>query len=119
MWHARANNSVCHRTFVQRAISPGGSQCSSDPNCIRDNAPLLKNIRQGLIDPDTPSSVMSRTGSDGNEQQLVFSDEFNDDGRTFYDGDDAYYQGVDIWYGVTQDLEVSEKPLRSCFGRWK
>ncbi|KAH0065788.1 beta-glucan synthesis-associated, partial [Aureobasidium melanogenum] len=27
------------------------------------------------------------------------------DGRTFYDGDDPYFQGVDIWYGVTQDLE--------------
>lgn len=36
-----------------------------------------------------------------------FSDEFETDGRTFYDGDDPYFQGVDIWYGVTQDLEVS------------
>jgi len=35
----------------------------------------------------------------------VFSDEFETDGRTFYDGDDPYFQGVDIWYGVTQDLE--------------
>lgn len=36
---------------------------------------------------------------------LVFSDEFETDGRTFYDGDDPYFQGVDLWYGVTQDLE--------------
>lgn len=36
-----------------------------------------------------------------------FSDEFNKDGRTFYDGDDPFFQGVDIWYGVTRDLEVS------------
>jgi hypothetical protein len=35
-----------------------------------------------------------------------FSDEFNEDGRTFYAGDDAYFTAVDIWYGVTQDLEV-------------
>jgi hypothetical protein len=35
-----------------------------------------------------------------------FSDEFNIDGRTFYDGDDPFFQAVDIWYGVTQDLEV-------------
>lgn len=35
-----------------------------------------------------------------------FSDEFNTDGRTFYDGDDAYFQAMDFWYGVTQDLEV-------------
>jgi len=36
---------------------------------------------------------------------LQFSDEFETDGRTFYDGDDAYFQGVDLWYGVTEDLE--------------
>lgn len=35
-----------------------------------------------------------------------FSDEFNTDGRTFYDGDDAYFQAMDLWYGVTMDLEV-------------
>lgn len=35
-----------------------------------------------------------------------FSDEFNTDGRTFYDEDDPFFQAVDLWYGVTQDLEV-------------
>lgn len=35
-----------------------------------------------------------------------FSDEFNKDGRTFYEDDDPYLQGMDFWYGVTQDLEV-------------
>jgi hypothetical protein len=39
-----------------------------------------------------------------------FSDEFSTEGRTFYGGDDAYWQGVDIWYGVTQDLEVGQSP---------
>ena len=34
------------------------------------------------------------------------SDEFNSDGRTFYDGDDPFFQAVELWYGVTQDLEV-------------
>ena len=37
---------------------------------------------------------------------VKFSDEFNIDGRTFYPGDDPYFQAVDLWYGVTQDLEV-------------
>ena len=37
---------------------------------------------------------------------LQFSDEFNTDGRTFYNGDDPYFEAVDIWYGVTKDLEV-------------
>lgn len=34
-----------------------------------------------LIDPDTPASVHTRTGFDGQTYQLVFSDEFNKDGR--------------------------------------
>jgi beta-glucanase (GH16 family) len=67
----------------------------------------LKGLRTGLIDPDTPDSAMSRTAADGTKQVLVFSDEFNTDGRTFYDGDDPFFQAVDIWYGATQDLEVN------------
>lgn len=50
---------------------------------------------------------MSRISATGKKQKLVFSDEFNVDGRTFYDGDDPYFQAVDIWYGATQDLEAS------------
>lgn len=73
--------------------------------CISSKASLLNNLRTGLIDPDTPSSAKYRTGANGNQQTLVFSDEFNSAGRTFYSGDDAYFQGVDLWYGVTEDLE--------------
>jgi hypothetical protein len=39
-----------------------------------------------LVDPDTPDDVYTRTGFDGKEWTLVFSDEFNVDGRTFYPG---------------------------------
>jgi hypothetical protein len=46
---------------------------------------------------------MSKTSHDGEKLNLVFSDEFNKDGRTFYEGDDPYFQAMDIWYGVTQD----------------
>lgn len=28
-------------------------------------------------------------------------------GRTFFEDDDPYFQAVDMWYGVTQDKEVS------------
>lgn len=82
--------------------------CTNNPLCIpgRENEPLLQNIRKGLIDPDTPKSAMTRKGANGKTQNLVFSDEFNVAGRTFYDGDDPFFQAVDIWYGATQDLEV-------------
>ncbi|POS84629.1 beta-glucan synthesis-associated [Erysiphe pulchra] len=92
-------------TFVRSIIDPTSGACAADPNCLSDTLPLLKNQRTGLIDPDTPKSVYSKTSNDGKKLKLVFSDEFNVDGRTFYEGDDAYFEAVDIWYGVTQDLE--------------
>lgn len=37
--------------------------------------------------------------------QLVFSDEFNVDGRSFYPGDDPYWEAVDLHYWQTNNLE--------------
>lgn len=45
---------------------------------------------------------MTRTGSDGNEWTLVFSDEFNQEGRTFFEGDDPYFTAVDLHYWPTE-----------------
>jgi hypothetical protein len=59
--------------------------------------PYLPNMRT-LIDPDTDSSVFTRVGSDGHTYDLVFSDEFNTDGRTFWPGDDPYWEAVDLQY---------------------
>lgn len=42
-----------------------------------------------MVDSETPKTAMSRTGFDGQEYELVFSDEFNTPGRTFYPG--AYF----------------------------
>jgi len=58
-----------------------------------------------LIDADTPSSALTRTGSDGKKYNLVFSDEFNKDGRTFYPGEDPYWEASDLHYWPTGDLE--------------
>ena len=66
---------------------------------------LMKNVRTGLIDPDTPQSAMTRTAIDGTPMNLVFSDEFNAQNRTFYPGDDPYFYAWEGWYGATQDLE--------------
>lgn len=87
-------------------FEPPPNECASDPNCIDvGNVPLLKNIRTSLIDPDTPSDLRTKTAADGSTLNLVFSDEFNTDGRTFYPGDDPFFTAVNLWYGVTQDLE--------------
>ena len=67
--------------------------------------PRLAAIRTSLIDPDTPSSAQTRKAKDGSKWQLVFSDEFNAEGRTFYDGDDQFWTAPDIHYDATKDLE--------------
>lgn len=62
------------------------------------------NLRQ-LIDPDTPEDAMTRKGNDGHDYNLVFSDEFETEDRTFYPGDDPYWEGMDFHYWPTGDLE--------------
>lgn len=61
----------------------------------------------GLIDQDTPQAVHTKISwADGKtEMQLVFSDEFNTDGRSFYPGDDPYWEAVDLHYWATNNLE--------------
>lgn len=54
-----------------------------------------------MIDSDTPTDAMTHVGLEGDTWNLVFSDEFNQDGRTFYDGDDPFFQAVDIHYWAT------------------
>ena len=58
-----------------------------------------------LVDRDTPEDAKTRTGWDGQEYDLVFSDEFNVDHRSFYPGDDPYWEAVDLSYWATKDLE--------------
>ena len=60
----------------------------------------------GLVDLETPLEV--RTKLDyvtGKEWQLVWSDVFNVDGRTFYPGDDPYWEAVDLHYWQTGNME--------------
>lgn len=60
----------------------------------------------GLIDKDTPSDVYTKKSYiDGSTLELVYSDEFNTDGRTFYPGDDPYWEAVDLHYWGTNNLE--------------
>ncbi|OAV99438.1 hypothetical protein PTTG_04502 [Puccinia triticina 1-1 BBBD Race 1] len=60
---------------------------------------------RGLIDADTPRSARTKKGTDGKDYQLVFSDEFNQDNRTFWPGDDPYWEAVDLHYWATSNLE--------------
>lgn len=61
----------------------------------------------GLIDKDTPQNAYTKPSNMKGEQDyvLVFSDEFNVDGRSFYPGDDPFWEAVDLHYWGTNDLE--------------
>lgn len=50
--------------------------------------PQIPGMR-GLVDSDTPATAMQWNNAAGSRFDLVFSDEFNTDGRTFYPGDDV------------------------------
>lgn len=54
--------------------------------------------RFSLIDPDTPSSSNFYTShNDGSQWQIIFSDEFNVDGRSFYPVSLIYEARPIIW----------------------
>ncbi|KAF9452398.1 glycoside hydrolase family 16 protein [Macrolepiota fuliginosa MF-IS2] len=61
----------------------------------------------GLIDLDTPKEAYTipSWNDPSKPMQLIFSDEFNVDGRTFYPGDDPYWEAVDLHYWATNNLE--------------
>lgn len=68
----------------------------------------------GLIDKDTPQDAYTYTSiEDGSEWDLVFSDEFNTEGRSFYPGDDPYWEAVDLhyWYVTSFTCRVKVNSL--------
>ncbi|PSS37604.1 hypothetical protein PHLCEN_2v531 [Hermanssonia centrifuga] len=61
---------------------------------------------RGLIDLQTPHDAYTKADYvNGKSWQLIWSDEFNTDGRTFYPGDDPYWEAVDLHYWQTNNLE--------------
>jgi hypothetical protein len=66
--------------------------------------PNIPNL-PSLIDAYTPMAARTRTGYDGQSYDLVFSDEFEVEGRTFWPGDDPFWEAVDLHYWATGDYE--------------
>ncbi|KAF9054959.1 glycoside hydrolase family 16 protein [Hymenopellis radicata] len=66
--------------------------------------PMMGNF--GLIDLDTPADAYTKKSlRDGTEWTLVFSDEFEEAGRSFYPGEDPYWEAVDLHYWGTNNME--------------
>ena len=84
--------------------------------CFHDRGAALRSMLHlqvpsmgnfGLIDLDTPKDVYTKPSlRDGSPMLLVFSDEFNTDGRSFYPGDDPYWEAEDLHYWVRSLVEL-------------
>lgn len=61
---------------------------------------------RGLIDVDTPKEAYTKQSyTSGETLELVFSDEFNVNGRSFYAGDDPYWEAPNLHYWGTVGVE--------------
>ena len=89
-----------HRQSKQGAFNYGGTNSSGQV------PKLINNI--SLVDPATPQSAYTKPSFQDPTQHwdLVFSDEFNVDGRTFWPGDDPYWEAVDLDYWQTVSAVV-------------
>jgi beta-glucanase (GH16 family) len=79
----------------------GGSNASGQ-------VPDMGAFRYDLIDKDTPKSAYKKTGLGLNNDEtwnLQFSDEFETAGRSFYAGDDPYWEAVNLYAHGTADYE--------------
>lgn len=84
---------------TQGAFNVGGTNSTGQVPSIPGN--------WGLIDIETPDYAKTRVSfnNPADTLQLVFSDEFNTDGRTFYPGDDPYWEAVSLHYWQTGNME--------------
>lgn len=78
--------------FTDRQPSNNGAYNVGGINAT-GQVPLIPNFAT-LVDVDTPNEATTWKNHDGTEYVLTFSDEFNKEGRTFYPGDDPFWQAV-------------------------
>ena len=95
-------------SFLQRPTPTQSVRSASGIGGVNDSGPI-PNVpgRFDLIDPDTPEEVHTRQSfkDPSKTMKLIWSDEFNTDGRSFYPGDDPFWEAVDLYYWQTVDVE--------------
>jgi len=87
--------------FTNRLPSKQGGFNYGGTNASGQVPKILNSI--GLIDPATPQSAYTKPSYADPSQhwELVFSDEFEVEGRTFHPGDDPYWEAVNLNYWET------------------
>jgi len=91
--------------FLKNKLSDQGGFGLGGTNATGQVAKMPGNF--ALIDLDTPQDAYTKASymNPNDQWDLVFSDEFNLDGRTFYPGDDPYWEAPNLHYWQTNDLE--------------
>ncbi|KAJ7152187.1 glycoside hydrolase family 16 protein [Mycena crocata] len=88
--------------FVGKTLLSGGGSGAS----VNATGQVASIGNFGLIDLETPADAYNiKSLYSGKDMTLVFSDEFNTDGRSFYPGDDPYWEAVDLHYWATNNME--------------
>ncbi|KAJ7611984.1 beta-glucan synthesis-associated [Mycena polygramma] len=80
---------------------------STGSSALSDNANVPNITNWALIDVATPTDAHTIPSyhDPSKTMQLVFSDEFEVEGRSFYPGDDPYWEAANLHYWQTGDLE--------------
>ena len=101
-WCVWTNKTVCEDAFNGCGIThaPSPDYPTSWTDTVETPEPL-----SGWVDSDTASDVQTRT-LNGETLTLVFSDEFNEEGRDLGPGKDAKWEAVDLHYSATNDDEI-------------
>lgn len=109
--YTERNNRDDRQNLFDNVLGNGTIYPSSFP-VARANSSVSKSFGRDasmLIDPDTPSDVYevesTYSKTSGKKLKLVFSDEFETDGRSFYPGEDPFWEAVDLHYWATNNYE--------------
>ena len=73
--------------IVDYAIRTGSNQLFTNSSGM---VPQIQGFR-GLVDKDTPQEALTRTGYDGEDYTLVFSDEFEQEGGIVFTWDPLFW----------------------------
>ncbi|KAF7326181.1 GH16 domain-containing protein [Mycena kentingensis (nom. inval.)] len=94
---------VAHSKPAQSLIGSGGGDAAG----VNASGQVPEIGNWGLVDLDTPKDAYTiRSFHDPSKTlQLVFSDEFETEQRSFYPGDDPYWEALDLHYWATGNLE--------------
>lgn len=89
-----ASHFTSHKQTTQGGFNLGGINATGQLPVMLGN--------RGLIDVDTPQDAYTKQSyMSGDMLELVFSDEFNTEGRSFYPGDDPYWEAPNLHYWGT------------------